>query len=397
MMIFMTTAVTTSSRANALGVAFIGSGFMTEVHSRAARVAGAQLVGIASSTLESATRAGERFGVATAYASVDDLLADDRIDVVHVCTPNYLHTPFASAALRAGKHVVCEKPLATTVTDASQLVELARESGRTAAVPFVYRFHPMVREARARVQGGSIGRVLSVQGSYTQDWLLARTDDNWRVDSKLGGDSRAFADIGSHLCDLIEFVLGERISRLNAITSSIFGERGSSTHVTTEDVASVIFETESGVQGTIFVSQVASGRKNRLSLEVSGSDESVVFNQEMPEQLWLGRRAGSQLLVRDPETLSPEAARYSILPAGHAQGYQDAFNAFVADTYQSARGDTEMITGLPLFEDGLRAVQVTQAVLDSSRTGQWCQPGAQPTIPEEHNEAEQKAGLSWQL
>ncbi len=368
---------------------------MAEVHSRAARAAGADLVGVASSSLESAGRASEQFGIPTAYASVDELLADDRIDVVHVCTPNYLHTPYASAALRAGKHVVCEKPLATTVRDATQLVELAREAQRIAAVPFVYRFHPMVREARARVLSGSIGRVLSVQGSYTQDWLLARTDDNWRVDSKLGGDSRAFADIGSHLSDLIEFVLGERIIRLNAITSSIFSERGASTNVTTEDVVSVIFETESGVQGTIFVSQVASGRKNRLSLEVSASEQSVAFNQEMPEELWLGRRTGSQLLVRDPETLSPQASRYSVLPAGHAQGYQDAFNAFVADTYQSVRGVGA--EGLPTFADGLRAVQVTEAVLDSSRTGQWCQPGIPLLENTERNNSEQKVGLSWQL
>ncbi len=363
---------------------------MAEVHSRSARAAGAQLIGIASSTKQSAIAASERLGIGHAYSTVGELLADDRVDVVHVCTPNYLHAEFAAAVLNAGKHVVCEKPLATSVADATDLVDLAAESGRVATVPFVYRFHPMVREARERVRNGDVGRVLSLQGSYTQDWLLSRGDDNWRVDAKLGGDSRAFADIGSHLCDLIEFVLGERIARLNAITSSVFGERGTSKNVTTEDLASVIFETESGVQGTIFVSQVASGRKNRLSLEVSGTVESIAFDQEIPEQLWIGRRSGSQLLVRDPMSLSAEAAKYSILPSGHPQGYQDAFNAFIADTYRTARGEGGDVDGLPTFADGLRAVHVTQAVLDSSRTGLW-----RPLDPDSIQKIAEEVGSTW--
>lgn len=387
----MTTAVDAPSQASGIGVAFIGSGFMAKVHSRAARAAGADLVGIASSSAGSALEACGRLGIGSAYASVEDLLQDDAVQVVHVCTPNYLHAELATAALMAGKHVVCEKPLATTVEDALRVAALAAQSGRVAAVPFVYRFHPMVREARARVRNGDVGRVLSLQGSYMQDWLLSRDDDNWRVDAKLGGESRAFADIGSHLCDLIEFVLDDRIARLNAITSSVFDERGSSTTVTTEDIASVIFQTLSGVQGTIFVSQVASGRKNRLFLEVNGSEESLAFDQENPDQLWVGRRYGSQTLVRDPAWLNKDAARYSLLPPGHAQGYQDAFNAFVADTYREARGLGEDLAGLPVFEDGLRAVCVTKAVLDSSRTGEWVAPLDAASI----QQPAEKVGAAW--
>lgn len=389
-MIGMTTVANPASEPSRFGAGFIGSGFMTEVHSRSARAAGGQLIAIASSTKESAIAASARLGIEVAYSTVDELLADDRVDVVHVCTPNYLHAEFARAVLDAGKHVVCEKPLATTVEDALGLVELAADSGRVATVPFVYRFHPMVREARQRVRNGDIGRVLSLQGSYTQDWLLSRHDDNWRVDTRLGGNSRAFADIGSHLCDLIEFVLGERLARLNAVTNSVFRERGTSKNVTTEDLASVIFETDSGAQGTLFVSQVASGRKNRLSLEISGTEESIAFDQEVPEQLWIGRRSGSQLLVRDPALLTAEAAKYSILPSGHAQGYQDAFNAFVSDTYLTARGGGEGIDGLPSFADGLRAVRVTQAVLDSSRTGQW-----KSLDHESAHQIPQEVDLSW--
>jgi len=180
----------------------------------------------------------------------------------------------ALAAVRRGKHVVCEKPLTTSTADATVLANAAAEAGVTATVPFVYRSHPMVREARARVLAGEAGRLLTIQGSYLQDWLLESTDDNWRVDETLGGPSRAFADIGSHLCDLIEFVTGDRIARLQAVTRTVFGQR-SAKAVATEDLAAVLFETRDGVVGTLLVSQLAPGRKNRLYIELCGTDETI--------------------------------------------------------------------------------------------------------------------------
>ncbi|MEW1823217.1 Gfo/Idh/MocA family oxidoreductase [Arthrobacter sp. NPDC080031] len=352
-----------------LRAAFVGAGFMAEVHSRAARAAGAEIAGIASSSHASAARAKDRLGVIQAYASVQDLVEDDTIDVIHVCTPNVTHFALADAALRAGKHVVCEKPLATSVQEAEKLTALARTQRRTAAVPFIYRFHPMVREARARVRHGQVGRVLTIQGSFLQDWLLSSDDDDWRVDESLGGPSRAFADIGSHLCDVIEFVLDDRISRLAALTRTAFSQRGGR-EVRTEDIVSVVFETRGGAVGTLLISQVAPGRKNRLALEISGTMETLSFDQEHPETLWVGRRSGSQLLVRDPAALDPSAARYCSLPAGHSQGYQDAFNSFMADVYLTVRSGT-VPDGLPLFEDGLRAARLTSAVQRSAQEGGW--------------------------
>ncbi|MEV8148124.1 Gfo/Idh/MocA family oxidoreductase [Arthrobacter sp. NPDC080073] len=352
-----------------LRAAFVGAGFMAEVHSRAARAAGAEIAGIASSSHASAARAKDRLGVIQAYGSVQDLVEDDTIDVIHVCTPNVTHFALADAALRAGKHVVCEKPLATSVQEAEKLTALARTRGRTAAVPFIYRFHPMVREARARVRHGQVGRVLTIQGSFLQDWLLSSDDDDWRVDESLGGPSRAFADIGSHLCDVIEFVLDDRISRLAALTRTAFSQRGGR-EVRTEDIVSVVFETRGGAVGTLLISQVAPGRKNRLALEISGTMETLSFDQEHPETLWVGRRSGSQLLVRDPAALDPSAARYCSLPAGHPQGYQDAFNSFMADVYLGVRSGT-VPDGLPLFEDGLRAARLTSAVQRSAQEGGW--------------------------
>lgn len=354
---------------DSLGVAFIGGGFMADVHSRAARAAGARLVGVTSSTPERSRAAAERIGADRAFDDVDALLADPAVDIVHVVTPNATHHELTVRALDARKHVVCEKPLATTVADAVDLEQRAAAEGVVATVPFVYRFHPMVREARARVAAGQVGRLFSVQGAYLQDWLLAAGDDNWRVSAEAGGASRAFADIGSHLCDLLEFVTGERLARVQAVTRTVFAERASTGPVNTEDLAGVLAETGAGTVVSLLVSQVAPGRKNGLVLEVHGALESLRFAQERPEELWIGRRAGSELHVRNTDELHPDAARLSVLPPGHPLGYQDAFTAFAADTYAAVRGAAP--EGLPVFADGARAARITDAVLASAATGSW--------------------------
>lgn len=362
-----------------LGAAVVGGGFMAAVHTRAARSARARLVGALTSTPEGSRRAAAALGHERAYGSLEELLADDAVDVVHVCTPNALHAEQVLAAVAAGKHVVCEKPLATTPEDAAAVVDAAAAAGVVVAVPFVYRFHPMVREARARVRSGEVGRVLTVAGSYLQDWMLSPEDDDWRVDPERGGPSRAFADIGSHLVDLLETVTGDRVSSLAATLSTVHPHRAQHRDVTTEDAAAVVVRTAGGAVGTLLVSQVAPGRKNRLHLEVAGSAESLAFDQEDPERLWVGRRSGSLLVPRDADQLAPDAARLCAVPAGHPQGYQDAFDAFVADAHAAARGAEP--EALPLAADGARAVDLTAAVLASSRSGSWVDVPAPRTAP----------------
>lgn len=352
-----------------LGVAFIGGGFMADVHSRAARAAGARIVGVTSSSPARSAAAADRIGADVAFDDVDALLADPAIDVVHVVTPNATHHELTARVLAAGKHVVCEKPLATTVADAVDLEQRATAAGVVATVPFVYRFHPMVREARARVAAGQVGQLFSVQGAYLQDWLLAADDDNWRVSTEAGGASRAFADIGSHLCDLLEFVTGDRLARVQALTSTVFAERASTGPVHTEDLAGVLAQTHSGAVVSLLVSQVAPGRKNGLVLELHGAIESLRFEQERPEELWIGARTGSRAHLRNNEELHPDAARLAVLPPGHPLGYQDAFTAFAADTYAAVRGTHP--EGLPVFADGVRAARITDAVLASARSGTW--------------------------
>ncbi len=347
---------------------FIGSGFMAEVHSRAARAAGAIPTVIAGTSAASAHDAALRLGVAQAADDLDDFFASDA-DVVHICTPNATHHDLAAQAIAAGKHVICEKPLTTTVADATDLVKRAQAANAIGAVPFVYRYHPMVREARARIARGELGELLTVDCAYLQDWLLLPSDENWRATSEAGGPSRAFADIGSHLCDLLEFIAGERIVALTARTRTVHAERGGQ-KVTNEDVAALIVEFASGAIGTVLVSQVAAGHANDLVIELNGKAASVRFEQERPETLWWGSREGNRQLVRDPNTNDPAAAAFSRVPSGHPMGYQDAFNAFVADVY-SAAATGETPDGMPTFNDGLRAVQLTDAVLRAAKEQRW--------------------------
>jgi len=351
---------------------------------RSARLAGAEVVGVAASDAARGREAADRLRVPHAFASAEEAVAADGVDVVHVCTPNRLHAPLAEAALRAGKHVVCEKPLAMTAEEAARVSDLAEGSGLVATVPFVYRYNAMVFEARARVAAGAIGTVRLVHGGYLQDWLSTPDDNNWRVDPAQSGASRAFADIGSHWCDLVEFVTGRRIAAVCAQTATVMPERtdrgnapafaavgegagGARRQVATEDLATVMFRTDGGVLGTMLVSQVSPGRKNHLHIEVSGSDASLRFEQEAPETLWIGRRDHNETVWRDPAAVDRSAQRISSLPPGHAEGYTGCFEAFVRDTYAAIAG--ERPDGLPRFADGARSMRIVDAVLASAGAG----------------------------
>lgn len=350
----------------------VGTGFIGEVHSRAVRAAGGIVVGVAAATHELAIEGAAKVGASWAAESAAALIESDDIDVVHVCTPNAHHLAIAELALKVGKPVICEKPLALSGDDAQYLVDLAASNDVVTGVPFVYRFYPSVREARSRISAGDAGKLRVVHGSYLQDWLSSSVDGNWRIDPSIGGPSRAFADIGVHWCDLMEFTTGHRIVRVSARLVTAFAQRGAQElfDVTTEDAATVIFETDLGAIGSVVVSQVSPGRKNRLWFELDGANASYTFDQELPDSLWIGGRASNQTIMRSPDTLSTEAARYCVLPSGHPQGYQDCFNAFVSDVYARVLGRASA-EGLPTFSDGLRAARLTDAVLCSAATDAW--------------------------
>ncbi|NUT72183.1 Gfo/Idh/MocA family protein [Pseudarthrobacter sp. C4D7] len=363
-----------------LRAGIIGTGFMGSVHAHAVRAAGGVVTAVAGSSKGSAEAAASVLGAQAAAESADALIARADVDVVHICTPNATHAGLARKAIAAGKSVVCEKPLATSVEDARELTELAEQAGVVTGVPFVYRFYPAVREARDRILRGDAGRLWLLHGSYLQDWLVGAEATNWRVDSQLGGASRAFGDIGVHWCDLMEFTTGHRITRLVAKTSRAYDERetgGQLSSVATEDGATILFETDKGATGSLVVSQVSPGRKNRLWFSFDGTEASFSFNQEQPDTLHIGTTGSSSDIAVGPQTLAtPGGRRYSKLPPGHPQGYQDSFNSFVADVYAAVQGQPP--EGLPTFRDGLRAALITDAVVTSAARQSWVDvPGSE--------------------
>lgn len=360
----------------------VGTGMIGAVHVAAVRAAGGELAGVVASTPERGAQVAKAWHVPARHPDFESVLADDGVDVVHVCTPNALHVRQVEAALAAGKHVICEKPLATSAAEAERLTRRAEEAGLMLAVPFVYRYHPLVREIRERRLRGEFGAWQLIHGSYLQDWMLSENAMSWRVDPTVGGPSRAFADIGSHWCDLVEWVAGVRFTEVSARLGTTVATRPAGTdtsfstavggprvEVRTEDVATVLLRSGDGVLGTLTVSQVSAGRKNRLWFELDGSAASAVFDQENPETVWLGAPDGARVLFRDPNHGSPEQRRLSRLPAGHAQGYVDCFNSFVADAYAAVRGATP--DGLPTGADGVRSARIVEAALSSAASLAW--------------------------
>ncbi len=355
-----------------IGVGIIGAGFMGLVHSRAARAAGGRLVGVTDSVGPLAQALAGDLNFERVFSDSEELIADPQVEVVHVCVPNHAHARLVAEAIKAGKHVVCEKPLATTVAEATQLEHLADSAGVVASVPFVYRYYPIVREIRERVRGSEGGRLSVLHGSYLQDWLAFETDSDWRVDPLLGGASRAFGDIGVHWVDLVEFVSAQRLTRVCAQMLTVFPIRqakGEPVEVKTEDAVTLNFETDGGAIGSLVLSQVSFGRKNRLWFSLEGTKATYVFDQELPDSLWIGGRSSSEVLARSSDGLHAGAASYVTVPAGHPQGYQDCFNAFVSDTYGAILGQAP--DGLPRFADGRRAAELTQAVIASAATQAW--------------------------
>ncbi|MEB3023344.1 MULTISPECIES: Gfo/Idh/MocA family oxidoreductase [Mycolicibacter] len=343
--------------------AIIGAGMVGSVHAHAVHRAGGQLTAIAASSPHNSAAATTRLGAGRA-ATPEEIVAADDVDVVHICTPNNLHFEQVLAALAAGKHVICEKPLATTVADAQALAAAAREAGTVAAVSFIYRFYPMVREARHRLSGT---QVWMLHGGYVQDHQAEAEPTGWRSDPAQSGVSATFADIGSHWCDLAEFVTGQRITEV--VAAEACAPRPT---VRQDDGAVVAFRTDCGAIGSIVVTQSSPGRKNQLAFSFDTRDIAIQFDGERPDELIIGGLASTTTLLRDGAILAPAAARYSLLPPGHPQGYQDCFNSFVADVYEAISTGTAP-EGLPQFPDGVRAATIHAAIAESVANGTWAQ------------------------
>ncbi len=372
--------------------AVIGAGFVGKAHIEALRRVGVPIAGLLGSTVQRTQEscAELRLEGARAYASLEELVADSSVDVVHICTPNYVHREQAEASLRAGKHVLCEKPLAMNTAETSALTALADQQGRVGGVAHNLRYYPLCQEARAMVQSGKIGEPRLVHGTYLQDWLWSPNDWSWRLEPDVGGSMRTVADIGTHWLDMVTWLTGQSVTQLCSDVATMIpvrhkprgpiqtfqkltGENTEDITITSDDYASVLLRFSRGMRGVMTVSQISAGRKNRFWYEIDGSEGSLAWDQENPNVLWLGRRdEANGSLIKDPGLMSPAARGYAAYPGGHAEGYPDTFVQLFREFYAYLEaGDYSAPRLFPTFSTGHNGLVLCEAILKSSQQQNW--------------------------
>ncbi len=371
-----------------IGAAVVGTGFIGVVHVEALRRLGVEVHGVVGSSRERAEARAHEAGLPPAYESFRAMLDDPRVDVVHIASPNHLHHEQAKAALEAGKHVVCEKPLAMSSRQSADLVRAADASGLVNAVNFNLRFYPVLQHLRGVIESNGLGAIRLLSGYYLQDWLLLDTDWNWRLEHDQGGELRAVADIGSHWMDLTSFLAGTRITSVMADLATFIKTRRRPTgplatfasdsaaetearDIRTEDAANILLHYEGGMAGALTVSQVSPGRKNSLVFEIDGAESGAGWNSERPDELWIGHRGRpNEVLLRDPAIMNPQGRKATYLPGGHAEGYAETFKALYAAVYDAV-AEGKPGDGYPTFADGHDSMLVLEAVARSAREGRW--------------------------
>ena len=373
-----------------IGAAVIGTGFIGTVHIEALRRIGVDVRGVLGSTPQRGAARADALGARKAYASLDDLLADESVRVVHVTSPNDLHVSQSRAALDAGKHVVCEKPLAMTAAESAALVAHAAQRGLVNATNFNIRFYPLNQHVHQLVEEGGLGQVRLVTGRYFQDWLLLESDWNWRLQPDRGGALRAVGDIGSHWLDLMTYITGQRVSSVMADLTTFIGTRKEPTgpvetfstdrsaetvqrEISTEDTATILLRFGGGARGAVSISQISPGRKNSLVFEIDGSDGAWSWDSEQPDQAWIGHRdRPNEILIRNPALMGTAGQAAAALPGGHVEGFFDTFCAHFRAVYADvAAGRPSPAPGYPTFADGHDEMLVGEAIATSARDGRW--------------------------
>jgi predicted dehydrogenase len=374
--------------------AIVGTGFIGPAHLEALRrLPNVEVVALCEVTQELANEKAKTLGIPRAYL-FEEMLKQDDIDVVHICTPNFLHYSQAKAVLEADKHVICEKPLAVKIHEAEELVKIASATGLVNAVHFNLRYYPMALQMKTMREKGELGEVYSVMGSYLQDWLYLNTDYNWRLEPDKSGDSRAIADIGSHLLDITEYVTGLKIIEVMADFSTVHKTRlkplkpietysgkmlsmddYQEVPINTEDHATVLLRFDNGSKGSVTVSQVSAGRKNRLNIEISGAKSNFEFNSERPNELWIGKREkANEHLMKDPSLFHPEASALISFPGGHNEGFPDTSKQMFKEVYAAvAAGKQPENPSYPTFASGLRELIIGERIVESNKKQAWVQ------------------------
>lgn len=376
-------------RTGIIGMGYIGSSHVEAVR----RIGSAMIVSVADSNYDLAKKKQEEYGIPECCRSVEELLSDPGIDVVHNCTPNNLHAEINEKIINAGKHVLSEKPLTRTAEEAERLVKLLKKNPRVkGCVNFNYRMNPLVQEIKNKIRNGEIGIPRLAHGSYLQDWLLYDTDYNWRIEPEISGPSRCVADIGSHWIDTVQTAVGSRICEVCSDIATIIPVRKKpkaqaetfsaaasgeyeETEVKTEDYGAVLFRMENGVRGVFHVSEISAGRGCYLNFEIDGSEASVYWNQETCDRMWMGYRDRDNLeIIRNPNNMSAEAKKYTYLAKGHPEGWNDGLKNNIHSFYRYIEDDKQPRDHAD-FEEAAFIIRVTEAVLESSRTGGWVKLG----------------------
>ena len=371
-------------------VGVIGTGFIGPAHIEALRRLGyVEVTALSEHNEDLAREKADALCIEKSYDDYRDMLGDKEISVVHICTPNHLHYEMAKDALLAGKHVVCEKPLAMDTKQASELVELAKQKGLVNAVHYNLRYYPLVMQAKAMVKSGELGKILAINGSYQQDWLFYQTDYNWRLVSELSGQTRAISDIGTHWFDLMEFVTGLSLEKVCADFATFYPTRKkplkpletysgkllqpsdyADVPIDTEDYASVLLRYKGGTRGSFTTNQVAAGRKNRCYFELYGDKKSLWWDSENPNELWIGRRDGNnELIIKDPSLMLPEAGAYVSYPGGHTEGFPDTSKQMFKSIYEKILNKTDC--EYPNFAAGAREIALCEAIYKSAKSESW--------------------------
>jgi predicted dehydrogenase len=379
-----------------INAGIIGSGFMGAAHIEALqRIGNVKVIAMASTDMDTAKKLADSYSIEEVTNDYKDIINNEDVDIIHNCTPNFLHFDINNETIERGKHIISEKPLAISSKQSASLLESLKKNRVVNAINFNYRSYPLVQHARSMVNNNEVGDIFLVHGNYLQDWLYYDTDYNWRLEKEIGGDSRAIADIGSHWCDLIQFVIGLKIKKVYANLITIHSERmkpsqkietfkgkekkltrdGQSIKISTEDAGSVLLEFEEGAQGVFTVSQVSAGRKNHFWFEIDGSKKAIAWNQEKPNEMWIGYRdKANEILIKDPSLVSKEAKNYAHYPGGHPEGYPDGMkNLFlrVYDFVRSGKSPQKDKPDFPTFEDGHWENKIVEAIIKSNKEKKW--------------------------
>ncbi len=376
-------------------VGVLGAGFIGPAHIEALRRLGyIEVKALADINQDVAIQKAKLLNIAKSYGDYREVLKDPEIQVVHICVPNNLHYSISKEALEAGKHVVCEKPLAMNSSQAKDLVRIAKNKKVVNAVHFNLRFYPLIHQAKMMVEQGEIGRIFAINGSYQQDWLFYETDYNWRLQPEYSGDSRAVADIGSHWLDLIEFVANIKVREVCADFATFHSIRKkplksietyagkvlapedyADININTEDYATVLLRFDNGSHGSMTVNQVAAGRKNRLYFEIYGSKKSIVWDSQRPNEMWIGRRDGNnEVITKDPSLVYQYAQDIISFPGGHNEGFPDTSKQMFSKVYSYILNNgiqKGLVPEFPTFEDGLRELVLCERIVESSNKNEW--------------------------